>query len=278
MTVSAPISTAGRFGIDHRNPALHPTEVDPLPHRLLVRGQIGQGAHLRALGDIGTRIADRQASAMRLLDDVRQVEFGLGIRRPQLAQRREQELGTCAIESDVDLADGALLGVGVLVFDDAGDAAAFTDDPPESCGRIDLGREQGNGGAAALVRAHQAAKARGREKRQVAVDQQDIANEIAQRRRGHAYRVSGSTLFLLAGEESRVGSAGSTHRLLLVADDDDDRIGTDAAQSIERVGDQWPAGEFVEDLRTRGAHARAEAGGEDDGSDRAARFHPTILR
>ena len=87
------------------------------------------------------------------------------------------------------------------------------------------------------------------------------------------HRVAGAALLALLDElerhRARVLLQGLDHHLGAVPDDDHGPVGLVEGHGIEHVPDERPAAQHVQRLGTGRAHARALAGGQDDGGERS---------
>src|SRR5205814_6428856 len=72
--------------------------------------------------------------------------------------------------------------------------------------------------------------------------------------------------------KTRIGH-GAAHVVGLVAEHEDDPVGMKVRERGQRKPDERPPAELVQDLGTPRPHPRAEAGGQDDRTERAATRH-----
>ena len=128
------------------------------------------------------------AVAVREADDVGEVHLALRVVPAEATERAAQHRGVEDVDRGVDLRDGALGVVGVLLLDDRDDVAgARVAHDPAVAGRVgDLGGEHRDGVAVRGVRLEQLAERGAVEQRHVARDHDDGALDLVRRRLGEA--------------------------------------------------------------------------------------------
>jgi len=106
----------------------------------------------------------------------------------------------------------------------------------------------------------------GRDERDVAVEDEHVAVEVAERRHRALDGVTGAVLLGLNGRHDGQpgGERRRPHLVGLMTDDDHDAVGSERSNRSERMADERNAPELVEDLRPRRPHASAETRGQDD--------------
>ena len=141
--------------------------VTPLAsHSALVRrAQLGLGVGelgavvdaVGLVGVVGHHAHDPVAGLGQHLHDVGEVVLALGVVGLHHAQRRRQQAAAEAEDARVDLVDLELVGGGVAVLDDAGDAVvlAHAHDAAVAGGVVEPGGEDGARGAGVAVLGHQ---------------------------------------------------------------------------------------------------------------------------
>jgi hypothetical protein len=139
-------------------------------------------------------------------DDVGQVVLALGVvilQRPHPARQRLRGRGH---DAGVDLSDGALLGVGVLVLDDAAHGFAVAQDAAVAggVGQIDGQQCQPLAGADLGQRPGR----RAADQRHVAIEDQRCAGLVTEQRQRLQHGVSGAQLRHLAHRLHAFGQAG----------------------------------------------------------------------
>ena len=137
------------------------------------------GAVVDAVGLVGVGGDDAHDPVPGLgqhLHDVGEVVLALGVVGLHHAQRRRQQAAPEAEDAGVDLVDLELVGRGVAVLDDAGDAVvlAHPHDAAVAGGVVEPGGEDRAGGVGAAVLAHQRGDRVGPQQRRVAREHQHV--------------------------------------------------------------------------------------------------------
>ena len=214
---------------------------------------------------------DRARSLGRERDQIGQVELALRVLRIDARERLPEESGVGAVQARVHLADLPLLGGGVLLLHDEGGAALRrVHDAPVAGWVFERHGSEGECGAAAPLH-DRAERLRGEEGR-VTGEDEHLTVEAAQPGPCREHRVRRPELLLLHGEAERrvrqMPAEGRLHLLGLVADHHHHRIGPRLERALHGVIRQRPSADLVQHLGPAGLHARALAGGEDDGGER----------
>ncbi len=151
------------------------------------------------------------------------------------------------------------------MLDDALESALRTQNQPAIAGRI--GRAHAEHHDRRIVRRlatlEHALQGRGRDERCVAIDHQHIAGETLENIARAPDSVAGTELLGLEGDA--MGRDLLLDRVHARRDHRDDARQVQRRKAVEHMADQGPAADPVHDLREVGFHARALAGGEDDG-------------
>ena len=201
-------------------------------------------------------------------DDVREVLLALRVVGAHLGEGFAQDRRVERVEATVDLADRALLLVGVLLLDDRDDRALrVTDDAAVARGVLERRRDDGDGTAGRVVRRDESLERGARQQRHVAVGDDDGAGEVAGQRLERALHGAPCPLDVVLVGDDRL-RVDLRHVLgdavALVAHDDGEVVRARAPGRPDRVGHETAASDRVEDLGGRGLHACALTGGEDD--------------
>ncbi len=210
-------------------------------------------------------------------DDVGEVVLPLGVVRREPAQRRSEDVAAEGVDAGVDLVQLELLGAGVALLDDAHGATVGTaDDTAVARGVVHHRRQHRRGVGVGDVGGDQLVERLGAQQRGVAGQHDDGRGvvEVVTRDGRHAdgSRVTGAALGHLL-DEREVGPRGRQLRHLghhlvgAVADHERGRLRVQLAERVDDVQHHRPAADHVQRLGPIGPHARALAGGEDDGGD-----------
>ena len=153
-----------------------------------------------------------------------------------------------------------LLGRGVGGLDDPGEpAVAVAHDPPVRAGVGGLEGEDGRGRPGGAVRLDERADRLGPERRDVAVEDEDVAAEALERRARAADGVAGAERLLLHGDLDALEKVARLRR-----GDDDEPLDAGLARGLDDPVDHPPAEQRVQVLRRRALHARADSAGHHD--------------
>ncbi len=215
---------------------------------------------------------DHRELARGALHDVGEVDLALRVVAADRAQRVEEEARGAAVDAGVDLVDALFVDRGVLVLDDAHEPATAVAHDAAVAARIGQARRHHRHGRAA--------------RRPAPAAPAPPATTAVCRRRGSAPgrrapassdsvcssawpvpRCSACRATSMAPAPKRALDGG-THRVGLVAEDAHDPLRAERARHGDGVLDHRPAGDGVQHLGFVRLHARAEAGGEDDGGER----------
>src|SRR5581483_4545755 len=213
------------------------------------------------------------------LDDVGQVVLALVVLRREPAQRRREHAAAEAVDRRVPLGDGALVGRGVALFDHAHDVAVLAaDDAAVAGGVVGVRGEHRARRTGEAVLLDEPGDRGGAQQRRVTGQHEHVAVVevvVGEDRQPDAHRVAGPPLDVLLDEvEGEVG------RLLLqllrdevgaVTDDDHRLVDRGLPERVEHVEHHGAAAQQVQRLGPCGPHARAFAGGENDGGQRSFR-------
>ncbi len=215
----------------------------------------------------------RTTVLQRQHDDVGQVEFAGHVLVVDALEQRPEIDTADRHQPRIAEVDGALGLVGVLILDHLGDRAMLVGDDAAVGKRI-VGAEAQHHRhrPVMLVQAGEHLGAGlGLHHRHVAVEDEHVAVETRQHRLGLLNGVGGAELRFLQRHAGAARRDGLLHLFATRADDDD--LGH-RAQRLD-PGDQMhqhrPARDRVQHLVEVGLHARALAGSEDHGSERAGR-------
>ena len=223
---------------------------------------------------------DPVPGAGREAHHVGEIELALRVVRPELGEEPEEQLRPDGVQTWVDLGDGTLDVARVPLFDDAGDlAVGSADDSAIAGGPCEVERHQRQVRARGAVGIEQGAERGGADERHVAVEDEDVAREAGEGRRGARDRVAGPALLRLEDDaevphprSAQLGYRGA-HSVRLVPDHQRDPLGLERHQGGEHVADEGAARELVQYLGAPGAHALAQAGGQDDRAERTGNRH-----
>ena len=170
--------------------------------------------------------------------------------------------------------DLALLGRGVVVFDDAGEVAGgIADDAAVAGGVGEEGGGEGDGGFGVVVFVDHGLQGLGADEGAIAAEDDDVVvftDAFGGFDLGLADHdgVAGAFLFVLDNPgDVGVVFVGVDDAIAVVADDEVEAGDADFAAGVEDVGEHGAAADFVEDFDAVGFHAGGFAGGEDDGGE-----------
>ncbi|MNM74023.1 hypothetical protein D3C81_857720 [compost metagenome] len=212
-------------------------------------------------GVLRLRGGHRQAVGHRHGDHVGQVVLALGVAVGQPAHPLGHARAGHGEDAGVALADRALLGGRVLLLDDGADLPLGVANDPAIAGGIgQLHGEQGQLRRAGV--GQQALEGRRLDQRHVAVQHQHLLGTDERQRLGD--RVAGAELLLLEDEIQVVGRQALAHRFGAVADDHMDALRLQRPGGVDDMAEHGLAGDRMQDLGQRRAHAGALTGGEDD--------------
>ena len=264
----------GRRRVDHSDSAPHPSQQDPAIHLGVHRRQLDSVVDPLGLPQVaGDHGADRPAGPAGQAEHVGQIQLILIVGRRQVGQSLLQGLRVEDVDARVDLGDHPLVVVGVAMLDDCLDqVVCIAQDPPVS-GRVrHLGGEHGDRGLPVAVFGQQPGQGLPRQHRHVAVGDDHLTVEIAERVQGDLDRVPGAALFFLdRGRDVR----GDLRQMGLdlvtqVADHHHHPLRLDRGRRGHGIAEQRMPGDLVQQLGSRGLHPLALARcQDDDGSDRA---------
>ncbi len=215
----------------------------------------------------------------RQLHHVGEVVFALGVVVLHLGQPALEAARLRGDEPGVDLGDRALRCAGVLLLDDAGDAAGLTifgGIAQDAAVAEGIGQHGAEHGHAVLGRRHQLAQGFGGDQGHVAVEDQH-QGAVRHFRHGLLHSMGGAQLLLLHhGTDLALPARLQpfAHRRGAMAEHDLAGLDAGLAHGVEHVAEHGLAADRVQHLGQRGLHARALAGGEDDGVDFHAGFLP----
>ncbi len=260
---------AVQLGLAHQavvEPPCQPGELHPVVDAF---GLLGVGGHDTAHP---AAVADRDR------DHIRQIALALRVGAADLLQRVGEQLPVEGVHTGVDLADREGGGIRIAVLDDgAHGAVAAAHDAAVAGGIVDPGGQDGDGVAGAGVFLGQPSQGLGAQQRHIPVGDDDRPGERAGPVERALHGVPGAELLGLQCRGQRhsgeVGGSGQEvlHLLAAVADDGDHLPRTERGGGADGVPEQRPAGQRVQHLRDRRAHAGALPGGEhDDGRDRGS--------
>jgi hypothetical protein len=267
----------GRLGVANRHPFAHPT-LDRAPVELAMQRR-ELDAVIDALGL--PRVVDRQPTNRRAVgagyaDDVGEIALALRVAVGEPGQCRAQRGRVESVDAGVDLADLQLHLVGVLLLDHRSDGAArVAHDAPVPGGHVEVGGEDRDGVAGALVLGNQGSKRVSGEQRGVAVGHHEGPGEPGQVAQSALHRVTRAALLVLH-DGCRLGCDLGQVRLDLVTpvtDDHDQVLWLEGGRGNHRVMDQAATADGVQHLGDRRLHPGALACGEDDHGGRSGGAH-----
>ncbi len=151
---------------------------------------------------------------------------------------------------------------GILLLDDREDPAAFAaHDSTVSVRIVDLYRQ--NRRVIVACRVDESLQRSGRYERYVTVEHEDQGTIIDG---GHRllHGMTSAELLGLLDPRCLVTGECRAHGVTTVAIDDHHLVCGELARRFEDMGEQWPAGERLENFGVAGAHTRPLAGGEND--------------
>ena len=260
-------------GVDHRHAGAHPRRDHPVAQQPARRRQLHPVVDAQHLvGVVRGNRGHRQPGAAEQRHHVGEVLLAGGVLGGQPRQRHPQRTRGEDVHPGVDLGDGALGGVGVLLLDDGDEQARAVAHDPAVPGRVVDHRRQHRGRRSCrVVGGQQRGEGAGGEQGRV-TGGHDHGPVPGRRRPGgvegrerRAQGVAGPALLLLHGGEGRwvqrrdVGG----DRLATVPDDHDGGRGLQGAARGEHVAQQGPAADRVQHLRRGRHHPGALARGED---------------
>ena len=154
-------------------------------------------------------------------------------------------------------------------------AARVPDDAPIAVRGVEVGGEDRDGVAGALVLRDQRSQRLTGEQRDVAVGHDDDPADLGQVAQGAVHGVTGAALLVLHDCGSLGRDLGQMCLDLVppVAHDDDEVVGTERSRGNHGVVDQAAAADGVQDLGDRRLHPGPLAGGEDDHGGRSGGAH-----
>jgi hypothetical protein len=223
--------------------------------------------HAETLGGVADlQRLDAPAFAHRALDDVGQVELALLVAVVELAERLPEQLGVEEVHARVAFLDAELLLRRVGLLDDAPHAAVRP--AHDEAGQRRRRSQHGEVRARLRLVLCQRAQRLLAQQRHVAVEDEHVAGEAAQRGLGLLHGVAGAVLLRLH-DEPRAARELLLHLLPVAADDHHQVLGLQGLGRADRPAEQRPAAELVEDLRATGVHPRALPGRQDDHRQRS---------
>ena len=255
------------IGIDHGHARRQVLGVDAPLQMLRRLGQLDARVHAQALRSVraGKR-QHRPSGATADLQHVGEVELALGVVVAHLLQSLEQRTGVEAVEAGIALADGRLLGRGVLLLHDARHAPLrIAHDAPVAEGVVRLHRQNHHSRARFLADAHQLGDGSRRDERAVAGEDHERPIEVGQGVGAHGHR-AGRAVALLLHHHVRVGLHQRDHLLALMAHHAHHARQSRFARRVHHPADKRLAQDLVRDLRLLRLHAGSRARGQHDGS------------
>ena len=230
-----------------------------------------------SIGELGPRVdtclerlggdADRDLVAVsdEQADRVGQVELALGVVRLDPVERRPELLGSEHVDRGVRLPDLELRRGRVAGLDDPLEASvAVAHEPAVVPGIVVLDAEHRCCGAGGEVRVEQLAQHLGGQQHGVAREDEHVLGTTLERGARRPDGVAGAARQLLHRDLVALEVAARLRR-----GNDDDRVGADITGRMEHPVDHPAAEQRVQVLRYGRAHPGSEAGGHDDGCDRA---------
>ena len=254
-----------RGGVDDRDAREHVRGVDAVAQPRGNRRELGARVDavgleriLRALDRARLPVADEDA------ERVGDVELALRVVRRQPFERRPELRRVEDVDAGVDLAERELLGRGVARLDDPREPAVRVPHDPAVCrgvGRLE--GEDGRGGSGGAMRLDERGDRLRPQRGHVAVEDEDVAVEVAERLARAADGVAGAARLLLHGDVDAVVELARRRR-----GDDDDPLHARPARGLDDPVDHPPAEQRMEVLRRRALHARADPSGHHDCCER----------
>ena len=186
-----------------------------------------------------------------------------------------QQRAVEGVAAGVVLVDGPLGGRGVALLDDAQERPGRVAHDPPVAGGVTARGQHGDRVARRLVRVDQLAQRLAAQQRHVAVADDHGAGDGADRLQHHPHRVAGAELLVLHHDVSlgRGGQGSRGDLLPRVPDDHDQPLRGQLLRRGQRVPEQRPAAQRVQDLGGAGLHPGALAGGEDHHCGRGSFAH-----
>ena len=169
-----------QLGVDHGHAGRHMRTVDATLGQLRGLGQLDARVHAQALGRVvAGQCQHGTASVATDLQHVGEVELALRVIVAHLLERVEQRPRIEAVEPGIALADGRLLGRGVLLLHDARHRSLLVaHDAPVAERVVQLHREHHHGRVVLLAHGRKARDGIGRDQRAVARQHHQRAVEI----------------------------------------------------------------------------------------------------
>jgi len=272
----------GGGGIDKSDAGEHVGAVCAGAELVARLGQVGAIVYAKDFVGGSGHGGDGFALVSGNFEKVREVELAGGRALGDVAEGGQEKLGVAQVHAGVDLAQSALGGGGVFVFDDAVDVAVLADDASVP-GWI----EKGGGEEAELAGrgGQQALQGLGGQKGSVAVQNEDFAAACGEF--GELFKAAtngvGSAFLLGLEGETQVGegvgtcSDGGLDGLGLMAyDDGNGRHGQRWKRGKDVVEEGSPA-QRKKNFGAGGTHAGALASSEDEGVKRGVHGRKPVL-
>ena len=230
---------------------------------------------------VGGGGGDGAAGLPGVADDVGEVLLALRVVSGQRGQAFPERGGVEGVDAGVDLTDGPLGLVRVLLLDDAQQGAGFVADDAAVPGRVvHLGGQDGDGVGVGFVDFDEARDRLGGQQRHIAVGDDDgsgeVLGQLGQRAFGGA---SGARNFVLVGDEQGpLGGHGKgvevgDELIALVADDDDEMFRRGSGRCCDGVMKQGASADGMHHLGKSRLHSSALARCQDDDGGRMSLRH-----
>ena len=225
-------------------------------------GELGLGVHAHHGVLAGHDGAGRSAMLAREGHDIGQIVFALGVVVGDAGQQVEQQAGGRGHDAGVAGGERQDLGRGLLGLGDGGQDVAVNDQT--AIGARVAGLEANDGDPAP---AEHRLDVGGPQQGHVAVGDDHLSVEVGEQALSRAHGVTGAQRRVLDGD------GGGAQPLLdmgadlgrVVSDDHDDALTAQTLGGVDGVVQHGAVADAVQHLGQRRLHARALAGGEDDG-------------
>ena len=222
-----------------------------------------------------TDCPDRLARRQQMGRYIGQIVLSLRVLWRELVEGGQQRGNLETVEPRVDLGDRPLLRGTVPLFNDALEfALRIPDDSPIGRGIFDLNRQESRGVLVLSAFLGQSEQRFGADQRRIPIEHDDVAFGFAQGRRRASHGMPRAALLRLVDKDQSIRQRRGEGRpgcrldlLLLVSDNDEDPSWIETRRGSQKMRDEWPAAQPMQDLRLLTLHSGSQPGGQDQEID-----------